>query len=73
MPLYEYQCRSCGTVNEYLVGVGSDEPQIACDSCGSEKLDKMMSIISVSRTSARDYGCACERGGCADGACACQP
>ena len=74
-PLYEYQCRSCGTVNEHLVGVGSDAPELACSSCGSDELEKMMSIISVSRGAAPEAGCGgacdCEGGGCADGQCAC--
>jgi putative FmdB family regulatory protein len=75
MPLYEYQCRGCGTVNEYLVGVGSDAPALECESCGSTKLEKMMSIVSVSRGSAPEMGCgdscACEGGGCGEGVCAC--
>lgn len=75
MPLYEYQCRSCKTVNEYLVGVGSDAPDLACASCGSDELEKMISIVSVSRGAAPradcDGACACDGSGCGDGACAC--
>lgn len=76
MPLYEYQCRSCGTVNEYLVGVGSDAPELECASCGSDELEKMISMISVSHASAPQPGCDgacdCEGSGCGDGQCACR-
>lgn len=46
MPMFEYQCSSCGSVSEFLVGVTADEPDILCQSCGSTKLKKKMSVMS---------------------------
>ncbi len=49
MPLYEYECRDCGSVSEHLVGVGGDEPAQTCLSCGSDKTDRLISIVSFNR------------------------
>ncbi len=76
MPMYEYRCKSCGTVNEFLVGVSSDEPEIACESCGSKKLSRMLSITNFAvASSARGSEAQCCRAdggeGCSGGNCAC--
>ncbi|MFW5684598.1 MAG: FmdB family zinc ribbon protein [Spirochaetota bacterium] len=76
MPLYEYQCSSCGRVSEHLVGVGSEQPLLAC-SCGSSELRRMISLVSVQRGAAPEACCgggACESGACENphaGSCAC--
>lgn len=49
MPLYEYTCDDCGSVSEHLVGVGGDQPAPKCLSCGSDKLEKLISIVSINR------------------------
>jgi len=41
MPIYEYHCKKCDQVFEYLV-FGSDEPT-ACPSCKGKKVSRMMS------------------------------
>ena len=41
MPLYEYQCRSCGNVSETIQRM-SDPPLTTCDACGGE-LKKLVS------------------------------
>ncbi len=76
MPLYEYKCGDCGTVSEHLTGVGGDEPDLSCVSCGSHSLNKMISIVSVSRGAAPDTCCggmghAHGGGGCGGESCAC--
>ncbi len=76
MPLYEYRCGSCGTVSEYLVGVGREQPSLACDACGSEQLEQMISLVSVSKGAAPEGCCGgaedCEGAGCGPGgSCAC--
>ena len=43
MAIYEYRCAKCGTVNEFLVGVGVDSPEIQCSRCGSSELKKIFS------------------------------
>ncbi len=41
MPLYEYECRSCGNVSEVIQRM-SDDPLTTCDRCGGE-LKKLLS------------------------------
>jgi putative FmdB family regulatory protein len=53
MPIFEYRCNDCGTVSEFLVGVSQETPAIQCSSCGSSKLEKMLSASNfVSKQSA---------------------
>jgi len=47
MPIYEYRCKACGSVSEYLVGVGGGEP-VQCKTCGSEEMNRILSAASVS-------------------------
>jgi len=60
MPIYEYSCKSCGTVFETLVR-GSDAP--VCAACGSADLDRIFSMLAVSSddTRARALGAAKRR------------
>ncbi len=48
MPIYEYQCKNCGKVSEYLVGVAQEEIEIKCKLCGSKKLNKIFSKSNIS-------------------------
>ena len=41
MPLYEYECQSCGSVSEVIQRM-SDAPLTTCDRCGGE-LKKLLS------------------------------
>ena len=45
MPIYEYRCKDCGSVTEFLVGVGEDVA-ISCSHCGSVDMEKVMSVAS---------------------------
>lgn len=49
MPLYEYSCKKCGSVSEHLVGVGGDREAITCLKCGSEELERLISVVSINR------------------------
>jgi putative FmdB family regulatory protein len=42
MPIFEYQCRECMTVSEFLIGVGTEE-SIACKKCGSLEMERILS------------------------------
>ncbi len=42
MPIYEYQCKSCGKVNEVMQKIGADAPS-ACNECSSGPLTKLLS------------------------------
>ena len=46
MPIFEYRCSECGDEFEQLVLTSSTVT--GCPSCGSEDIEKMMSIASVS-------------------------
>ena len=70
MALYEYKCKDCGAVSEYLVF--SDSEKLSCKSCGSEKLEKLLSSFAVSVKSTQSstgesscpYGNRCNSGNC---------
>jgi len=63
MALFEYKCKDCGAVSEVLVFSSEDTP--ACDRCGSENMEKMLSSFAVSMGSSRSA----DAGSCATGAC----
>ena len=63
MPIYEYQCKKCGAVSEFLV-YGSQAAGLACTSCGAAGLEKMMSAPNVHTTAASS---ACQSLGCQTG------
>ena len=52
MPLFEYQCKTCGHRFEALV-VGSRTP--ACPRCKSDELEKQLSTFGLGG-SGRSYG-----------------
>ncbi len=45
MPLYEFQCRECDQPSELLIRSARD--QAVCPSCGSSKMEKLLSVISA--------------------------
>lgn len=45
MPIYEYQCETCGACFEKLVFAGDDEP-VTCPECGKRKNKKLVSCVS---------------------------
>jgi len=53
MPLYDFLCVDCGELSEILV-LQSDQP-LACGSCGSANLRKMLSAHS-SLSGAKSHG-----------------
>lgn len=52
MPLYEYRCEDCGAISEYLVHHRSSE-QIVCKTCGSGRIQKVLSSTAVLSTMPR--------------------
>ena len=63
MPIYEYQCKKCGAVSEFLV-YGSQVPESTCTSCGAAGLEKILSAPNVHTTAASS---ACQSLGCQTG------
>ncbi len=49
MPIYEYRCKICGEVSEFLVL--RDNDPITCRKCGGDNLGKLMSAHSSLTTS----------------------
>lgn len=48
MPIYEYRCKDCGKISEFLIGVGQEYFEIKCNFCKSKKLDKIFSQSFIS-------------------------
>jgi putative FmdB family regulatory protein len=46
MPIYEYQCKECGAVSEYLMHHSSTD-QILCKTCGSTLMEKVLSPTAM--------------------------
>jgi len=59
MPIYEYRCNHCGTISEFLVGVGSNEQTLRCKQCGSPQLEKMISAPHSLKRGGRTSGHTC--------------
>ena len=58
MPIYEYRCQSCGEQVEILVRSRENAP-VACPSCGSDQLDKLLSTPYVMTGESRPAGRTC--------------
>jgi len=61
MPIYEYQCKDCGNVSEFLTGPGKNEDDaIFCRNCGSLNLERILSPSSfLNSATARVQGRTC--------------
>ena len=72
MPIYEYQCRTCGKEFEMLVRESSQAP--ACPECSSMELRKKLSTfaaITSTPSSQGDMPAACQSCGVPGGPGAC--
>jgi putative FmdB family regulatory protein len=45
MPIYEYRCLDCGNMFEKIVALGTEE--MACSSCASAHVEKLLSTFAV--------------------------
>jgi putative FmdB family regulatory protein len=52
MPIYEYQCKGCGHVFEYLVLASSAAAK--CPACDSLQLDRLVSACAISSETSRE-------------------
>jgi putative FmdB family regulatory protein len=46
MPLFEYRCKECGHVTEFLEKADA-KGKHKCEQCGSTKTDKILSAFAV--------------------------
>lgn len=71
MPIYEYQCRDCGSGFERLVR--RFDEAVACPSCSSGTVEKQLSVFAVASsekaTAFSGAGACGIGGGCASGPC----
>ncbi|MGC8603973.1 MAG: FmdB family zinc ribbon protein [Desulfomonilaceae bacterium] len=47
MPIKEFKCLECGATSELLVGIGRNSDIKVCRSCGSSKLEGILSTPSL--------------------------
>jgi len=48
MPIYEYLCKPCNTIFQFLVRSGRNENEMLCPKCGMKDLERVMSRFSTS-------------------------
>ena len=59
MPIYEYQCKVCGKISEFLTGADNKE-RLVCKNCGSLDLERIISAASIiGQSSKRQLGHTC--------------
>jgi putative FmdB family regulatory protein len=51
MPIYEYRCQECEEEFEKLVLSPSANKPVECPHCGSEKVNKVISLFGVGNSS----------------------
>ncbi len=44
MPIYEFRCLKCQELSEFLFTATDDQAEIKCKHCGSEELDRVLSV-----------------------------
>ena len=47
MPIYEYMCRDCGQVSEFLVKTMLGSENLCCPHCSSRNMEKLLSAPSL--------------------------
>jgi putative FmdB family regulatory protein len=71
VPIFEYRCKKCGEVFEQLVRAAGEV--VACPSCASRSVAKLLSVPSAPRTAGSgapprsgggEGGGCCSGGGC---------
>ncbi|MGQ9492861.1 MAG: FmdB family zinc ribbon protein [Anaerolineae bacterium] len=62
MPIYEYRCTQCGEKFDKWLRSMSAAENICCPRCGSQRVEKVISLFgksgSTARTVASDASCA---------------
>jgi putative FmdB family regulatory protein len=58
MPIYEYECKKCGEKFEKIRSVNSDDNELTCPKCGTEKPSRIFSVFATGGTDT-----ACSTGG----------
>jgi putative FmdB family regulatory protein len=56
MPIYEYDCQTCGARFDKLVFSPARQNPIRCPECDSEDVGKRLSLISAASGGSREAG-----------------
>jgi putative FmdB family regulatory protein len=54
MPIYEYECESCGKVTEALRSMAQADDKLACEHCKGNKTHRMHSVTAAVAGSGSD-------------------
>jgi len=46
MPIYEFKCKNCNNIFEFLCFRSDDKKQAVCPSCGHKETEIMLSVFS---------------------------
>jgi len=57
--IYDLRCHICGEVSEFLVPSSADGGTLACSSCGSQNLEKLISSPSLLKDRRDTAGATC--------------
>ncbi len=50
MPIYEYQCKSCGAITSALILKPGEEKTLVCGNCQGKKLTRVLSRFALHKT-----------------------
>ena len=50
MPIYEYQCKSCGKITSALILKPGEEKKVRCRNCKGDRLLRVLSRVVVHKT-----------------------
>lgn len=64
MPIYEYQCNSCESKIEVLVGVGVGTANVSCSNCGGSDLKKLFSAFGTKKEGSSSACGSCTSSSC---------
>jgi len=53
MPIYEFRCRACGSVQERIRPLGDSGEDLACEACGSGRLERVPSTFAAAGSASK--------------------
>lgn len=59
MPIYDFRCQECEKVSEFLLSKFSDSRALACDGCGSQNLERLITAPRLLKDRANAPGTTC--------------
>ena len=59
MPLYEFKCKNCGEINEFITTLGKEREPFVCKNCKNPDLEKVMSVANLSKYPSAKNGKTC--------------